>query len=113
MKKQIFTLLLAFVALCSARTSAQEAYAVVSADQSSVTFYYDNQKAARNGVNLSYSNWATENLITATFDASFANYDGLTSLRNWFWECKNLTGIVGIGNLNTSNVTDMYGLFTN
>ena len=46
------------------------------------------------------------------FDESFASVRP-TSCRKWFYTFGHLTEIVGIENLNTSEVTDMYGMFQN
>ena len=53
-----------------------------------------------------------ENIKTVVFDASFANIRP-TSCHRWFYECRNLTEIKGIENLNTENVTNMGGMFYN
>lgn len=72
---------------------AQEAYAVVTKNADSqpvsVTFYYDNNKSSfgtdvtvvedLNATNV-YKQWAGATLTSATFDSSFKNYTGLTSL---------------------------------
>ena len=86
-----------------------EPYAVMSDDGKTVTFYYDDQKASRGGIEIPSSSGSVE---IATFDASFANYLP-TSTAYWFMECSSLTTIKGIENLNTSNVTDMSYMFFN
>ena len=95
-----------------------EAYAVLSEDGQTVTFYYDAQKANRTGVvelNRSFIDIRKEvnaygSVTTAVIDASFADYRP-TSTAYWFMECPKLTSISGMENLNTSNVTDMCAMF--
>ena len=49
--KHFFTRLLSILSLCAISISAmaQEAYAVMSKDSTTLTFYYDNKKASREG----------------------------------------------------------------
>ena len=95
-----------------------EPYAVLSDQGQTVTFYYDNQKASRGGIDInnsyiSYdSNSPYGTATTAVFDASFADYRPL-STAYWFMNCSSLTTINGIENLNTSNVMDMSCMFDN
>lgn len=99
-----------------AMAQAREAYAVLD-DTGTFTFYYDGQKATRTGTVYdmpaagSDPAWK-ENIEPkrAVFDASFADYRP-TSLKKWFQFCSALTGIEGIENLNTSEVTDMQKMF--
>ena len=51
-----------------------------------------------------------DHIKNVVFDASFANARP-TSCNMWFVYCNNLTKIEGIENLNTVNVTGMYGMF--
>ena len=51
-----------------------------------------------------------DHIKNVVFDASFANARP-TSCNMWFIYCNNLTKIEGIENLNTVNVTGMYGMF--
>lgn len=106
-----------------------EPYAVLSQNNTVLTFYYDDQKAARNGMSVgpfehSYdqernrdvinSGWdeQRENITIVVFDDSFANCTSITSTAYWFYEFRNnLTTITGISNLNTANVTDMTDMF--
>lgn len=93
-----------------------EPYAVLSADGLTVTFYYDDQKTARGGIeiNSSYVYYGSSSpygtATTTVFDASFANYKP-TSTAYWFHSCFELTSITGIENLNTADVTDMTNMF--
>ena len=45
------------------------------------------------------------------FTASFKQVTNITSTRQWFYGMNNLVSIIGLENLNTSKVTDMYGMF--
>ena len=148
--KHIFTILLSIILLGTnpACTLEQEAYAVMSPDSTTLTFYYDNQKASRQGtvyeiekdiattlvvhtqqkettyeMKKKYINpkWVkltedslpdNENFTTVVFDNSFKNARP-ESCRYWFAGFRSLTKIEGISNLNTSNVTNMYGMFYN
>ncbi|MBR5698248.1 MAG: BspA family leucine-rich repeat surface protein [Prevotella sp.] len=110
--------------------NAPRPYAILSADQTTISFYYDKllstrQAAAENDgatfiirslsntSNVTKPDWATAELTTVNFDDSFAGYTGLTALIDWFNGCTALSIINGILNLNTSNVTSMYGMFNN
>ena len=101
-----------------------EPYAVLSQNNTLLTFYYDEKREERNGMgvgpfqmadNMVTSGWydQREIITNVVFDASFANCTTLTSTAFWFYECKNLTTVTGISNLKTDNVTDMRGMFTN
>ena len=94
-----------------------EPYAVLSADGLTVTFYYDDQKTVRGGMDIN-SSWLDDNVSSpygsatkAVIDNSFASYLPTETL-NWFFNCFNLTTIEGIANLKTDNVTHMTSMFT-
>ena len=103
-------------------SGSSEAYAVV--DGNTLTFYYDNQKADRQGKKypmnkaVSFTNysktpkWAVDSLsITKVrFDNSYAAYRPTITSR-WFKHFINLTSIEGIENLNTTAVKDMSEMF--
>ena len=106
------------------------AYAVVVKNEEdkpvSVTFYYDDQKSTREGENITIYNittgstheWSGSNssvstITEATFDVSFKNYTGLTTLNAWFLNCQQLSSVNGLTNLNTENVKDMGNMFWN
>ena len=96
----------------------KEPYAVLSNDNKTLTFYYDDKKKAKNGMNVGPFNdidygWYNnrENITEVIFDESFANCTTITSTAFWFFECKNLAKITGLQNLNTENVTNMFGMF--
>ena len=96
-----------------------EPYAVLSDNNSVLTFYYDDQKANRRGMSVGpftydgQTSWYNSHstISTVVFDNSFAECTTLTSTAWWFYDCSNLTFIVGIGNLKTENVTDMRAMF--
>lgn len=102
--------------------SVKEAYAVYT-DNGTLTFYYDNQKDSRDGVKYSlnmgtnYPGWYTEHrkdIKKGVFNSSFASARP-TSTYYWFGKdsqsTSNLSEISGIENLNTSEVTNMFGMF--
>ncbi len=102
-------------------TDNPKAYAVLSDDGQTVTFYYDTQKANRTGVveinrnyimpeNDVHSAYGTA--TSAVFDASFADYHPINTAF-WFDECSKLTSISGIEFINTEYVVDMQGMFLN
>lgn len=95
-----------------------EPYAVLSDNNTVLTFYYDDQKVARGGMSVSpfapgtERSWAgDQNQSTVVFDESFANCTTITSTADWFSGFQHLETIVGIENLNTQNVTDMQNMF--
>ena len=117
-----FLFVLMALVLCSATLHAQEPYAVLSNDNTVLTFYYDTQKEARGGMSVGpfeYKNgfptttWYEQNstITTVVFDASFAECTSLTSTAYWFADLYNLTSIEGIKNLKTDNVTKMNDMF--
>ena len=105
--------------LCASALQAQEPYAVLNEDKTVLTFYYDTQKAERNGMSVGpfskYSevSWygLRSTITTVVFDATFANCTSLTSTAYWFYDCSKLTTITGIENLKTDNVKDMQCMF--
>ena len=115
-------LLIVLTLLMPANLLAQEPYAVLSNGNTVLTFYYDDQKTARGGMDVgpfeasSNTNnipWydIRESITSVVFDASFADCTTLVSTAYWFLDCKNLTSITGISNLKTDNVTDMQYMF--
>ena len=101
-------------------SSEEEPYAVLSENNTVLTFYYDDQKTARGGMDVrgffgaDERGWdsAKESITTVIFDESFANCTTLTSTLRWFMDCSSLSSIIGIENLKTDNVTDMTWMFT-
>ncbi len=109
--------------ICGSHAFAQEAesYAVFDEATNTLTFKRDNNKpdgafAMNEGDNA--PGWykydddgSNANIIKKViFDASFANARP-TSCYEWFYGCTDLTTIEGIEYLNTTNVTDMSGMF--
>ena len=103
-------------------TIESEPYAILSNDNTVLTFYYDRMKNERNGMSVepfTYiyggvgSGWYVqrESITTVVFDDSFANCNNITSTAYWFYGCINLSTIKDIKNLKTENVTDMLCMF--
>ena len=105
-----------------------EPYAVLSQNNTVLTFYYDGYKEARNGMSVGplemipdnnngevipNSEWYEfrENITNVVFDASFANCSSITSTMGWFYRCHRLTSITGISNLKTDNTINMGSMF--
>ena len=96
-------------------------YAVLSENNTVLTFYNDNKKAERGGMAIKpfekaadrgWNEYA-ETIVKVVFDITMANYTDLTSTAFWFYDFKKLTGIEGLSNLKTYNVTDMKWMFYN
>ena len=93
-------------------------YAALSNDCRTLTFYHDGKRGMH--TNYTYSlnepdqpvDWSTyhNTIYTVVFDPSFADVRPVT-MRDWFDSMSNLTSIIGLEYLNTSEVTDMYDLF--
>ena len=125
MKKVLFSFLTALIASAgSLPMAAQEAYAVLTEPDSTLTLYYDNLRSTRPGTKYditpeedTVSGWrrdytaCQEKIKHAVFDASFADYRP-TSTRFLFQSCVKLQDIKDIRNLNTANVTDMRDMFS-
>ena len=120
MTKAIFHLrqfrVLLIVLLCSFFSlplSAKSAYVEQSKDETTLTFYYDNDRGSRRGEiwgideNFSFYGWRIQKVV---FEDSFKDYRP-TSTARWFAGFKSLVNIVGLENLNTSEVTDMSAMF--
>ena len=94
-----------------------EAYTELS--DGALTFYYDLNRGKRNGITFNLNTDATapawsafsEDVTKATFDPSFA-YTRPVVTYHWFSQMSNLQEIEGLENLNTSEVTDMTGMFS-
>ena len=124
-----------FFALCSfllatpqrAQAQTREAYVAQSADETTLTFYYDALRATRTGTTWgieetkkegddTFPAWAgTRDVGDSTtarvvFDASFRDFRPTTTAA-WFYHCKALTKIEGLEYLNTAEVKDMSSMF--
>ena len=123
----IVALFVAFVALPqAAQAQTKEAYVVEKG--TTLTFYYDANKATRTGTvygidaKLTGSEtvpaWAggDKNINTritkVVFDNSFKDYKP-TSTDYWFYNCRTLETIEGIENFSTDQVTTMLSMFEN
>ena len=113
-----------FIALLTlpqtAQAQSKEAYVVENG--STLTFYYDANKATRTGtvygINQKRADdttspaWAgteddpNERITKVVFDSSFKDYRPATT-NCWFYFCSKLTAIEGMSNLITEQVTDM------
>ena len=112
----------------SAQAQTREAYVAQSADKTTLTFYYDDQRATRTGTTWGIEEtkeeedatfpawagtWAVADSTTTrvVFDASFRDFRPFTTAR-WFCNYRALKQIEGLEYLNTQNVTDMRGMFS-
>ena len=114
MKKFLITIMTALA--LPVAVVAQEMYKVLSTDETTLTFYYDDQKDSREGTVLpiegldsapDYANTVAK----AVFDPSFADARP-ESTYCWFLGFKYLQSIENIEYLNTSQVTDMGAMFS-
>ena len=120
-KKPLFRLF-ALVAclLCTMSTSAQEAYACHTPEDSTLTFYYDNQRSIRPGTTYNLNTgdnppvWSVGRerleISQVVFDPSFAAARP-SSTYKWFYCMANLRSIKGLDYLNTEEVTTMVNMF--
>ena len=109
------------------QNNIQEAYVHRSADKKILTFYYDTLRAERDGTTWGigetkedsfskYYAWTgtfespNTSVLTAVFDASFREFRPTTTA-GWFLCFPWLKSIEGLDYLNTSEVTDMSGMF--
>ena len=101
-------------------TEWKEAYACYTPSNTTLTFYYDNQRSSRTGTTYDLNEdgndtgWDTDgtkyNVTKVVFDPSFANARPTTTY-GWFYYMQNLQSITGLSYLNTSEVTNMAGMF--
>ncbi|MBO4589414.1 MAG: BspA family leucine-rich repeat surface protein [Bacteroidaceae bacterium] len=122
MKKlyQKLFLLTGLILLGAAKLSAQEAYAVFTANDSTLTFYYDFIRESRTGDSylidetaespLGYDQTFRSSVYYVVFNSSFGNYLP-KSTHNWFRSMRKLVSINGIQYLNTYYVKDMALMF--
>ena len=100
--------------------NAQEAYACYTESNTTLTFYYDNQRSSRDGTTYDLKtvaespDWYTEGIYTnvtnVVFDSSFSGARPTTTY-GWFSRMGNLQTITDIGYLNTNEVTSMASMF--
>ncbi|MBR5170138.1 MAG: BspA family leucine-rich repeat surface protein, partial [Muribaculaceae bacterium] len=101
-------------------TAKTEAYACYTPSNTTLTFYYDNQRSSRPGTTYDLNTGAnatgwdndnTEPYVTkVVFDPSFASARPTTTY-GWFYHMENLQSITGLNYLNTSEVTNMAWMF--
>ena len=95
---------------------AAEGYAVYTQSNHTLTFYYGTKPSGAFGLNsgINYPEWYNYGTYAAVervvFDPSFAQARPTTT-SYWFYEMENLTTITGLNYLNTSEVTNMLGMF--
>ena len=107
--------------MCALGAVAQEAYAVYTSDNTTLSFYYDNDRSSRTGTTYDLNEGATDtgwdtdgtdvNVTKVVFDPSFADARPTTTY-GWFYEMKSLQSITGMEYLNTSEVTNMAYMFS-
>jgi surface protein len=113
MKRLLF--LLVTMTACMAAWAA-EGYAVYTQSNHTLTFYYGTKPSGAFGLNsgINYPEWYNYGTYAAVervvFDPSFAQARPTTTAY-WFYEMENLTNITGLNYLNTSEVTNMLGMF--
>ena len=100
--------------------NSPELYACYTPSNTTLTFYYDNQRDTRPGTTFSiyegmdnpgwYSDGSSYGVTKVVFDPSFASARP-TSTNHWFAEMYDLTSIEGMQYLNTSEVTNMASMF--
>ena len=100
----------------------KEAYACYTSSNTTLTFYYDNQRTSRSGTTYdlntgnNHPGWETDgtnaNVTKVVFNSSFANARPTTTY-SWFYDMENLQTITGMSYLNTSEVTNMVAMFAN
>jgi surface protein len=118
MKKLFAWGVLCFAILFSTKVFGQEAYAVFDEESGTLTFKYDDKKPegayGMRTIGRWSDNWTSiySRIKKVIFHSSFADYQP-TNCAHWFFECSNLTEIVGMKEyLNTGNVTDMSYMFS-
>ncbi|MBQ9556054.1 MAG: BspA family leucine-rich repeat surface protein, partial [Muribaculaceae bacterium] len=107
--------------LCALGAKAVEAYACYTPSNTTLTFYYDNQRSSRPGTTYDLNTganepgWKTDGTVTnvtkVVFAPSFADARPTTTYF-WFDKMENLQSITGLSYLNTSQVTNMGHMFS-
>ena len=120
-KARLFRLAVLLAAMmCALGAAAAEAYACYTPSNTTLTFYYDNQRSSRTGwtYDLNTGNyspgWYTDgtnaNVSEVKFDPSFADARP-TTCHSWFRDMAQLQTIYGLNYMNTSAVTHMVSMF--
>ena len=106
-----------YFAIDNVRIAAPEAYACYTPSNTTLTFYYDNQRSNRSGTTYDLNGvpgWCSDetypNVTKVVFNSSFANARP-TSTSLWFSSMGKLESITGMEYLNTSEVTDLSWMF--
>ena len=122
MKKLLLLKLFALMGamMCALGAAAAEAYACYTSSNTTLTFYYDNQRSSRPGTTYDLNTgsndpgWYTDgtysNVTKVVFNSSFASARPTTTYY-WFADMTNLQSVLGIQYLNTSEVTNMFYMF--
>ena len=97
-----------------------QAYACYTPSNTTLTFYYDNQRSSRTGTTYDLNTEGTNpvwvrdgtnsSITKVVFNSSFAGARP-TIATAWFYSMENLTSITGLNYLNTSEVTVMAWMF--
>ena len=107
-RRRILFTLLALMAclLCSMSAKAQEAYACYTPDNTTLTFYYDDQRSAREGTTYDLNTGDDEpgwyyqginyDVTQVVFDPSFAHARPISTKR-WFAYMEYLESFTGMG----------------
>ena len=95
-------------------------YAVYTSSNTTLTFYYDKYRDSRSGIKYDLNSgddspgWNKDlyctNVTKVVFNSSFGNARPTTTV-NWFSDMPHLVTITGMNYLNTSEVTNMRGMF--
>ena len=104
--------------MCALGAAAVEAYANYTPSNTTLTFYYDNQRSSRTGTTYDLNTgttdvaWDTDgtnaSVTKVVFDSSFAGARPTTTC-DWFYNMQNLQSITGLSYLNTSDIQgDIY-----
>ena len=117
-KQRFITMIIALVAMfMGTKVMAQEAYAVLSDDGKTFTFRYDSSKSSYGDKAYDLNEGDNEpewygitTVETVVFEESFATVRPVSTC-SWFDCFENLTEIVGMEYLNTSEVTTMNSMF--
>ena len=115
MKKMLLVILCTLLGVQS-MNAQPEAYAELTSADKTLTFYYDENKSNREGFVFSIDDrgWTEAGVKThverVVFDDSFADFRPTTTA-SWFNGLYKMEEIVGLANLNTSEVVDMSGMF--
>lgn len=111
MKQRLLrTALMLVLIFCSSAVWAEKQM-YVRITGSTMTFYYDENMTDGDYYGSNYDGIEEGNITRVIFDSSFADARPF-STHQWFSGYENLQSIEGIANLNTSNVTDMYQMFS-